>query len=52
MTITNESINHEEKNTLMLKMFRKNNNKIFNYRTMSKMTGFSLGKISNIFKKG
>ncbi len=43
-------IDSENRSLTLAKSFRERNKKIFDYRTLSKMLGVSLGKISKMFK--
>lgn len=42
----------EENKIVFIKSFREGNKKLFNYRTISKMSGFSLGKLNKIMSEG
>ena len=44
--------NDEENKIVFIKSFRGQNKKLFNYRTLSKMSGISTGKLSKIMSEG
>jgi len=44
--------NDEEYKIVLIKSFREHNKKLFNYRTISEMSGISLGKLTKIMSEG